>query len=135
MWSECIMQRIKFIIIDKLKKFYGLLVLILALILISSSLNSVSRIGKAGEKVKEVEETIDKLENENKDLEERLENIKSEAYVEKQLRDKLGLAKEGEVVLVLPEEDVVREFAPKVESEDDFLPESNLEKWARLFGF
>jgi cell division protein FtsB len=129
------MENIKLFVVDKLRRFYGFLVFVLALILISSSVRSVSRIGRAGEKLREVEERIRKLERENKDLEERLENVKSDEYVEQQLRDKLGLAKEGEVVVVLPEEDVIREFAPKMESEEDFLPESNWAKWVRLFGF
>src|SRR3990170_4508136 len=69
-----------------------------------------------------------------KDLEKKLEEVKSDDYIEKQIRDKLGLAKEGEIVVVLPPPEVVRKLAPKIEEQEDTLPDPNWKKWFHLFG-
>lgn len=58
----------------------------------------------------------------------------SPEYVEREVRDKLGLAREGEVIVVLPDEHVLRKLAPREEPE--FSLEETLpiwRQWMRLF--
>ena len=81
----------------------------------------------------ETEERIEKLKSENEVLGEKLDTFQSDEYIEKQLRDKLGLAKEEETVIVLPDEETIRKFAPKTEEEEEILPNPNWKKWFKLF--
>lgn len=79
-------------------------------------------------------EALDKLEDENKELQRQLENVKTERYSEKEARDKLNLAKEGEIVLVLPDDDVLRKLSPRrKEEQEHLLPDPNWKKWLSLF--
>jgi hypothetical protein len=85
--------------------------------------------------IEEAQEQVDKLKEENQRLEEKIKEVRNIEFVEKQLRDKLGLAKEGEIVIVLPEDEVLRKLAPKIEEEEEVLPDPNWKKWMQLFDF
>ena len=87
----------------------------------------------ASSKVDDAARKLAKLEGERIDLEEKLKEAESEFSIEKQIRDKLGLAKEGEIVLVLPPPDVLRKLAPADRIEEESLPDPIWKKWARLF--
>jgi cell division protein FtsB len=105
-------------------------------ILLTLSLaRNVVRILRAGRRVEEAEGRVEKLKKENEDLKKRLEIAGSEVYIEKQLRDNLGLAKGEEIVIVLPDEETLRALAPRAEKEEESLPPPNWKKWANLFGF
>jgi hypothetical protein len=69
----------------------------------------------------------------NAELGKRLAEVKSQDYIEKQLRDKLGLAKPGEIVVVMPDADTLRKLAPKPVEEEAVLPDPTWKKWLRLF--
>ena len=103
------------------------------ILLIVSLARNVIRILKAGERVGEAEKRVEKLKVENEELKKRLETVGSEEYIEKQLRDNLGLAKEGETIVVLPDEETLRALAPRVEEEEETLPDPNWRKWLKLF--
>ena len=66
-------------------------------------------------------------------MQEKLDKVQSEEFIEKQLRDILGMVREGEIVIILPEDDIVRSFAPKFEKEEEVLPDPNWKKWLKLF--
>jgi cell division protein FtsB len=117
----------------KLERFSKLALIGLALILSLSLARSFARIKSADEKIDEARERVEELKREGEELEIKLEEVKSEEYVEKQLRDKLGLAKEGEIVVVLPDDEIVRKFAPNLEEEEEALPDPNWRKWIKLF--
>ncbi len=124
-------------IIEKLKrklKTYSNYVLIGVFLLMLVSLGrNIVKIKTAKGRLKEIEERIEKLKLENEELGGKLDTFQSEEFIEKQLRDKLGLAKEKEMVIVLPDEETVKKFAPKVEEEEEILPDPNWKKWFQLF--
>ena len=103
------------------------------LLLSLSVYRNVSKIGSIYKKIADKEADVRKLEEENQNLEKKVEEVTSDDYIEKQIRDKLGLAKEGEIVLVLPEPEVLKKFAPKIEEEEEILPDPNWKKWIKLF--
>lgn len=108
--------------------------LIFVIIVLALSLfRNFKRIGDANNEVLNAQKRVEKKEEENRKLEENLEKMRSEAFIEKQLRDTLGLAKEGEIIVILPEDEIVRKFAPKIEKEEDVLPDPNWKKWLLLF--
>ena len=103
-------------------------------ILLTLSLaRNVARILKAGQKVEEAVSRVEKLKEENEELKKRLETVGSQEYIEKQLRDNLGLAKQGEEVIVLPDEETLRALAPRIQQEQESLPDPNWKKWMKLF--
>jgi len=117
----------------KLGKSLRYIFIALFLVLSISLIRNVIKISQAGKVVGEASLRVEILKEENLKLQERLSEVQGEAYVEKELRDKLGLAKEGETILVLPEEDIVRSLAPKLTEEEETLPDPNWKKWLKLF--
>ncbi|OGM55002.1 hypothetical protein A3E15_02270 [Candidatus Woesebacteria bacterium RIFCSPHIGHO2_12_FULL_42_9] len=117
----------------KLGKSLRYIFIALFLVLSISLIRNIIKISQAGKVVGEASLRVEILKEENLKLQERLSEVQGEAYVEKELRDKLGLAKEGETILVLPEEDIVRSLAPKLAEEEETLPDPNWKKWLKLF--
>jgi cell division protein FtsB len=86
------------------------------------------------QKEKEIEKSQLKLEQlklENEELQAQLEYVQSQAFIESQAREKLGMAREEETVLMLPENLGRFEGLGKVKEEEENLP--NWQKWWKLF--
>lgn len=108
------------------------LFLLLSLILITSLVRNVSRILSAGERIDATRSQIEALEKDNAKLREKIDDAKSDLYVERTIRDKLGLSKPGETVVVLPDTDYGEESKDQGISSKNKL-EKNWEKWLSLF--
>lgn len=109
-----------------------ILLLLLIFILISLTSNLI-KVRQAYEKIKKEETKVEDLKKENEQIKSELEMVKTDEFIETQLRDKLGLAKEGEIVVVLPDEEVLRKLAPEIREEKDSLPDPNWKRWLNLF--
>jgi len=118
---------------EKLLQYFRFVVIIFTIMLLLSLVGNVVSIRKAESKITEAEDRVAKLKEEREELERNLSAIESNFYVEKQLRDSLGLSREGEIVLVLPEEMILRKLAPVESGEEATLPEPNWKKWMDLF--
>jgi cell division protein FtsB len=119
---------------NKLASYLHYLLIFISLLFVAPLVRNIVRVRQAGEKIGEAEKKVEKLRQENEELKDRLEVVKKDVFVEKQARDKLGLAKEGEIIVVLPEEEILRKLAPRHEEEEETLPDPNWKKWAQLFG-
>jgi len=117
----------------KLKRKLRLVFIIFTILLSISLIRNIIKISQAGKRIDEVQSRVERLKEENNELEDRLEDVRSDAYIEKELREKLGLAKEGETILVLPEEDILKNLVPKREEDTEILPEPNWKRWLKLF--
>lgn len=109
------------------------LLLFFLVLLFLSLVRNTFRINKAKDKVQKAEERLEKLREEKEELELKLKFVKSEEFIEKQVRDKLGLVREGEIVVILPEDEIVKKFAPLHYEEEEVLPDPNWKKWMQLF--
>jgi cell division protein FtsB len=118
---------------NKLKVYLNYLILLFVVSLFLSLFRNISRIKTTDLRIQEAQERVNKLKKENEGLEARLKEAQSVQFVERQLRDKLGLAKEGEIVVILPEDDILRKLAPKSEEEESVLPDPNWREWLNLF--
>jgi len=98
-----------------------------------SFVRNISRTVSIEKKVREKEERVEKLKEDNRKLEKRLEEVSNNSYIERQLRDSLGLAKRGETIIILPDKEMLKSLAPKIEEEEDTLPDPNWKKWLNLF--
>jgi len=124
-----LMQEIK----QRLRVYSGYLLILIIFLLIVSLTRSILRTTDAQKKIEKKKQDIVKLEEENRILREKLGVITSEEFTEKQLRDKLGLAKEGEIVVVLPDEETLKKLAPELQKEEELLPDPYWRKWFNLF--
>ena len=76
---------------------------------------------------------MEKMKAENAALEAQIAQTQGSAFIEKQIRDKLGLAKTGEAIVVLPDAEILKKLAPQIPVEENSLPDSNWRKWMKLF--
>lgn len=98
-----------------------------------SLLRNISNVKSVNDRIEEKEKEVARVEKEQEDLQKRLEFTQSQEYMEEQLRNKLGLAKEGETVVIMPPPEVLKKIAPKYEEEKDVLPDPNWKRWLKLF--
>jgi len=105
----------------------------LAVFLGISLLRNISNVKRVNQRIDQKEKEVARIENEQEELKRKLEFTQSSQYMEQQLRDKLGLAKEGETVVIMPPPEVLRNIAPKYEEEKDVLPDPNWKRWLKLF--
>jgi cell division protein FtsB len=117
----------------RLKTYSNLVLLAISLLMLVSLTRNIIKVREAKERLKEKEAYIEKIKGENEELSQKAKIFKSEEFIEKQLRDKLGLAKEGETIVVLPDEEIIKKFAPSDEKEEEILPDPNWKKWFKLF--
>ena len=117
----------------KVKKLVGLATWILVILLLISTVKNFSRVHGVNEAVQKEKEKIDKIRQENEELTAKIAQTQGAFYIEKQIRDKLGMAKAGESIVVLPEAEILRKLAPKVLVEENTLPDPNWKKWMKLF--
>ena len=123
----------KGIIQKGIEKFGNLFLVLLLMIVGISVVRSISNYREASRQIKSEEKKLDSIAKENQNLREELEKVHSVGFIEKQLRDTLGLAKDGEIVLILPDEEVVKKFAPEYDEEEETLPDPNWKQWLNLF--
>ena len=109
-----------------------LLLIIFFMLFISSLSQTSKKIQKVNLEVTLREEELKKLKEEQSELKIKLEEITSQEYIEKQLRNELGLTKENEIVLVLPPDDILIKLLPVVEEEVVEI-KPNWRKWAEVF--
>lgn len=98
-----------------------------------SLIRNIGKVSKVKKEIKDREVRVSNLRNENDRLKKTLNDSQTGEFVEKQIRDKLGLAKQGEIVLVLPGSDLLMKLAPDLPKNEATLPLKNWEKWYRLF--
>ncbi|MBM7855982.1 cell division protein FtsB/cell division protein DivIC [Desulfohalotomaculum tongense] len=79
-------------------------VLVFSYLLVSLS-GEIERLNAMRHSVTELEQEIEQLQNRNAELYKMLEDIESEEYVEQVAREKLGLVKPGESLIVPVEQD------------------------------
>jgi len=91
------------------------------------------RVRRVEKQIEAKEAQVEIVKKETERLQNELKIVEDKDFTEKQLRDKLGLAKEGEIVVVLPPEDELRKVFPIYEKEENILPDPNWKKWLKLF--
>lgn len=113
-------------------RFLFWFLVILLIVLVASFLNSYKKMRSSLDKIESEKKKIENLEAKNAEVKRKLEAIESGEYIERQIRDKLGLSKEGEIVVILPPEEKLRSLyiEPVLEKETPEKP--NWEKWVEL---
>jgi cell division protein FtsB len=115
------------------QRIYFLAIIFLCFLFVLSFLKNLGKARQIEKLVREKEDKIKQMEVKKAEIQRKLEEAQSEAYVEKRLRDDLGMAKAGETIFVLPEESVLKSLIPPLPEEEETLPDPNWRKWLKLF--
>lgn len=118
---------------NRLKAYSKYLIIILSGFFIFSLAKNITSTKDSLKRIEKKEREVAELGEKNKKLEETINEVKGEAFIEKQIRDQLGLAREGEIVLVLPEDEFLKKLVPKIPEEEGELPDPVWRKWYKLF--
>lgn len=117
-----------------LTSFSKIATLVVALLVAISITRSVVRIISAQKQVEDARQELAEEVKKQQSLERQLADMQGLQFKEKEARDKLGLAKPNEVVIIMPDEDVLRRLSPRVQKgEPEELPSPNWERWLKLF--
>ena len=112
-----------------MRKLIAIGILIFEVYLIISLSRSVWDLWQKQGEVGEVRDRVDKLQRENTRLTSELDYVKTDAFVEKEAREKLKLVKPDETIVVIPES--VLQAATASASPTPMPP--NWEQWMKLF--
>lgn len=85
------------------KIILGIIILIILVIAYNLTIQ-IKEATKSGERLSQSADELFKIETRNRQLKEKLTQIESQQYLEELARNKLGLSKKGETVVVIPEE-------------------------------
>jgi cell division protein FtsB len=115
------------------KKLISSLIIIFGLYLIVSLSREIFDLIQKEKIIDQEQLKLEQLEVETQILREQLGYVQSEEFVEKEAREKLGMTKEGETVVILPEdfEAMVEQSRGAIEPEE--IP--NWKQWLGLFRF
>lgn len=112
-------------------KKIALTVAILALVVIVYKLfNQISNTLNVSNRLNKQVESLSKAEIKNRELKEKLSQIKSPQFIEEVARNKLGLAKPGETIVIIPDEKI-RQILGASQTALTRLP--NWLGWLKLF--
>lgn len=120
----------------KLFTVLGVIILVLISIPLSKKWQQKQ---KVDEEVAKLKQEISQVENKNQRLEELIQYLKSDQFLEEQARKNLGMKKKGEEVVVIEEEKgkVAGAFVENKNntssSDNKTKPESNWKKWWNYF--
>ena len=109
-----------------MRKVLNFLVLLVGGVVIINLVLGCVRLWKAGGRVEEAAGKLEELKIKNEKFKRELEYVRSGEFIEKEAREKLGMAKAGEVVVILPKLE-----ERQGEKKEEEVP--NWKKWQRLF--
>lgn len=107
-------------------RLFTVLLITFSLYLIVSFSKDIYNLWKKSQEIGNEQTKLENLKQENQQLKEKLEYVKTQEFVEKEARDRLGLVWEGEAVVIMPEKIMNNEF-----NQPAYVP--IWEKWWQLF--
>ena len=116
-----------------LKKAIGYATWILIITLLISTVRNIQKVASIRAQVEKERQKVEKMKADNAKLGEQVAEAEGSDFIEKQIRDKLGLVKPGEAIVVLPDVEILKKLAPQETVEKDTLPDPNWKKWMKLF--
>jgi len=116
-----------------MRKIIGIVTWILIVFLLVSTVKNLQKVAGIRSAVQAEKAKVEKMKQTNAELEAQISEIQSPEFIEGQIRNKLGLVKPGEAIVVLPDADTLRKLAPQMPVEVETLPDPNWKKWIHLF--
>lgn len=114
-----------------IRKFIiGVIIIIVLVIAYNISIQITDAL-KSGDRLSQAAETVFKLEAKNRELKKQLLTVQSPEFIEEQARNKLGLGKSGETIVIIPEEKLKSVLGTSQSAQEKRLP--NWLGWFRVF--
>lgn len=120
-------------LMKSINRLAGYAIWFLIVLLIFSTIRSIRGSARVKAQIEAEEAKVAKMQKDNEELQNRILMTQEEEYVEREIRNKLGLVKTGEVVVVLPDKEVLKQLAPPKSPDQESLPDPNWKKWLNLF--
>lgn len=114
-----------------LKKILIVVVALIVAFIAYNLINQIIHTLGASNRLSIVAERVYRLEVKNKELKNRLLEIKSLQFIEEQARNKLGLVKPGETVIIIPDSKIKEILGSTESAKEAMLP--NWLGWWRVF--
>ena len=106
---------------------------VLVLMLIVSTVKNINRVISIRKQVALEKAKVEKMQSENEKLQAQIIESQTQEFIDKQIRNRLGLMKDGETVVILPEEEIIRSMAPEMEANEEIFLDPNWMEWMKLF--
>ncbi|QQG41777.1 MAG: septum formation initiator family protein [Candidatus Woesebacteria bacterium] len=117
----------------KFEKLGGYAIWVLVVLLTLSLVQNIGKVKRIRGEIAAEKAKIAKMKAANEVLANQVAEAQKPEFIDKEIRNKLGLVKTGETIVVLPDGDVLRSLAPKIEIDLETLPDPNWKKWVQLF--
>ena len=114
-------------------KIAGWVIWILIILLAVTLVRDVQRANQIKAQVQAEKAKVAGIQADNTKLMAELAQTQNPDFIEQDIRNKLGLGKAGEAIVVLPDDETLRKLAPQMPVEVDTLPDPNWLKWEKLF--
>ena len=109
---------------------YQVIIIVISVIVIIGVIQSIADLYGRREILTGREDTLSALEEKRRDLEDKLKEVQSQEFIEKEAREKLGLVKPGETV-VLIDTSVIPQNVRKDGKKQSDIP--NWKQWRDVF--
>jgi cell division protein FtsB len=116
-----------------MRKIIGIAIWILIIFLLISTVKNLQKVANINRVVQAEKDKVEKMKEENTALQAQITQIQSPEFIEGQIRNKLGLVKPGEAIVILPDAETLKKLAPQMPIEENTLPDPNWKKWEKLF--
>jgi cell division protein FtsB len=115
------------------KAIFSILISVVLIVIIANNVKTALNYQKGVEKVEYTEQKLLKLQAENQELKDKIQETENPEYIEKLAIEELNLASQDATILIIPEEnELLPEENPKAHSSEKMAP--NYEKWLLFLG-
>jgi cell division protein DivIC len=114
------------------KPFFSILIIIV-LIIAYNLIGQIFTTLKSGERLKTATDELYTLEKKNQELKKKLTQTKTQDFIEQQARDKLGLGKGSETIVIIPDSKIDQVLGVSKEQIQSEIKLSNWQGWLKLF--
>jgi len=109
------------------RRILQIAIIVILLLFLIGTARQVIKLNSAKSKIGKAEQKLENLKTENEKLRQEIDFRQTQGFIEEAARNQLGLAKEGETVVILPKVEGVRK--------EEVKKESGIKFWFdRLFG-
>lgn len=110
-----------------MKKFLPIIATIILLLVIKNNISGVFKTLEDENTAENLKEKLAEEQKESRFLKERLFNVKTNQFIEKEAREKLGMSRPGEYIVIAPTSTPLNEERIEIDTKPNWL------KWWKLF--
>lgn len=113
------------------RRMVRFIVIVVSIVIVINLSRSIWDLWRRRDVLGERQEVLRRVEEENRRLQSELEYTQSPEFIEQEARNRLGLGREGETVVLLPKQQETRDMRQETGEMQKNVP--NWKRWWRLF--